>query len=375
MVKKPKLLFSVRYEPYDLLSEDLARYFSVACLQYKTDRFLKKLEKVRIIIVRHFSFGLLFLINKLLKKQISVPVGIFKFSSICSDVQPSHIITVDFYHWSFVQAISYIKRNPNIKLLLLSESKAFPLTIWPKFVFKCFLRYLISKTKYIDAVIVPTKQGLHFFKQHIPNIRVIMVPAPVDTDSFKPVSGKKFLPNEILRILMNARFAPYKRHEDLLQAAVRLLNTGKKFHISLIGRADEGAEHVKNRVKNLGLEEYVTFLDPVPKSEIPMIYHLHDVLVLPSYNEAVGLVVPEAMACGMPTITSDTVGANVYVKENETGFIFKTHDVCALTAQLLRFYDAELLEQMGTKGRLLVHKDYSIKTSSERFAQAINVTQ
>jgi len=57
------------------------------------------------------------------------------------------------------------------------------------------------------------------------------------------------------------------------------------------------------------------------------------------------------MACGLPTVTSDTVGANIYVLDNKTGFIFPTGDVEALKEKLHNLCSKEKLKMMGGSAR------------------------
>jgi glycosyltransferase involved in cell wall biosynthesis len=75
------------------------------------------------------------------------------------------------------------------------------------------------------------------------------------------------------------------------------------------------------------------------QSELPACYAAADVLILPSDGgETWGLVVNEAMACGLPAIVSDAVGcAPDLINEGKTGFTFPLGDVAALTEKLAAF--------------------------------------
>lgn len=72
------------------------------------------------------------------------------------------------------------------------------------------------------------------------------------------------------------------------------------------------------------------------QSELPSYYAAADVLVLPSSSETWGLVVNEAMECGLPAIVSDAVGCAPDLIENGlTGFTFRVSDIDALTSRLI----------------------------------------
>jgi glycosyltransferase involved in cell wall biosynthesis len=208
-----------------------------------------------------------------------------------------------------------------------------------------------------------SQEGQSFFKKHLPKASVHVLPTPIDTERFVP---KPVQFNGTLRILMNARYATYKRHADLLHALLTVREKGRPFKVTFIGRSDKGRERVASTVRKLGLSDEVTFLEPVPRNSLQDLYGSHDVLVLPSYNEAIGMVIPEAMACGVPTITSDTVGANVYVEDGKTGFVFATGDVPTLATVLLQCYAPHILERMGKEARARI-ENFSVAAMTERF--------
>ena len=101
---------------------------------------------------------------------------------------------------------------------------------------------------------------------------------------------------------------------------------------------------------------------------MPQLYQDHDVLVLPSYNEAIGMVVPEAMSSGIPTITSDTVGANVYVLPGKNGLIFETGNVKALKAALQEYVESPSLRyRHGAAAAEHVRDNFTASRIAERF--------
>jgi glycosyltransferase involved in cell wall biosynthesis len=304
--------------------------------------------------------------------NFQAPRYIRKFSSKIKKIEPTVIVIFDFYHWYFLQAISIRRKNPSIQLVIYSESKRWPKRKASSLILRYFLEQARKHQNLIDKVFVYTEDGRNFLLRYLPSDKIHVLPAPVDVDAFSTLAVKSRLPGDTLRILMNARYSPYKRHEALFQAAVDLLSKGKRLQITLIGRADSGRERVKQLVQKYGLSDVVTFLDPLPMTEIANLYLINDVLVLPSYNEAIGMVVPEAMACGLPTITSDTVGANVYVKEGETGWVFPTGDLKALVSALDQCYDSDELERRGLAARTNVVTHYSVPIIAQHFLELLN---
>jgi len=246
---------------------------------------------------------------------------------------PDDIVVLDFIRLWYLQVLWYRLRHRSVKVHLYSESQRIPRSFISCVSFFFFWLVLFSTQKLLTSFIAFTEYGAKFAKMIGVKRAIVLLPAPIDTQLFYPKKGKEFFKGGILKILMNARYVPYKRHSDLLQALVIVKASGRQFSLTFVGRGGERSL-IELEVEKLGLSDVVTFLELVPRDKLVFVYQEHDVLVLPSDNEAIGMVVPEAMACGLPTITSDTVGANVYVIPKVTGEIIPTKDVKALAKTL-----------------------------------------
>ena len=77
----------------------------------------------------------------------------------------------------------------------------------------------------------------------------------------------------------------------------------------------------------------------VAYSELPKFYGISDLFVHPAVNEPWGVSVNEALACGLPVITSDGVGSRIdLLQENQDGFIFPKQDIKTLAKILANCY-------------------------------------
>ena len=302
---------------------------------------------VRNILVR--TFGLRFVMNKLLKQDFQPSNYIPRLPQFIKADAPTHVVAFDFYHL-FVLQLLYCKKKNDFSLFLWCETKRLPQRFASRWMMYFFARLIRARSNDIAAIFVYTTEGEFFMKKLLPDISVSIVPAPVEMLSYTS-KGSGWYQNNTLRILVNARYSAYKNHQDLFVAVKQMRTAGQKVLVTCIGRADGGRKNVEQIVERLDIRNAVSFIDPIDKSQINELNHQHDVLVLPSYNEAIGMVVPEAMACGLPTVTSDTVGANIYVLDNKTGFIFPTGDVEALKEKLHNLCSKEKLKMMGGSAR------------------------
>lgn len=165
-------------------------------------------------------------------------------------------------------------------------------------------------------------------------------------------------------VLFAGKFESKKRPIDLLQAVHELPEESRAAVRVLMVGSGRLEEELRDNARSLGVS--VIWAGFLNQTEIPFAYAAADVLVLPSdHGETWGLVVNEAMACGVPAIVSDEVGcANDLVRHNETGLVYPVGEVVALSKAIesLRS-DPERCQAMGESARALVTTEYTIDRS------------
>lgn len=135
---------------------------------------------------------------------------------------------------------------------------------------------------------------------------------------------------------------------DLIEAFARLN------HLKDIGLVIAGDGELHDFVvSSASPSSRITYLGRLPADEIPDLYAVGDVLVLPSHSENWGLVVNEAMASCLPVITSDRVGCvDDLVIHGQTGMIFSSGNVAKL-AEAMQFLSGNKKQRqlMGDAGK------------------------
>jgi colanic acid/amylovoran biosynthesis glycosyltransferase len=103
----------------------------------------------------------------------------------------------------------------------------------------------------------------------------------------------------------------------------------------------------------------------VGQDEIRRYYEDADVFVLPSFAEGVPAVLMEAMAMGLPVVTTRVAGIPELVEDGQSGFVVPPGRVDALVEAVRRLAsDPELRREMGERGREKVISEYSIDPSA-----------
>jgi glycosyltransferase involved in cell wall biosynthesis len=191
----------------------------------------------------------------------------------------------------------------------------------------------------------------------VPFEKLFFVPFTVDNQSFADRAdvartGRESrraglnVPPDIPVILYASKLTSQKRPRDLLLAQAELVRRGVLCVLVIAGDGKERSA-LEEEAKTLGLAR-VVFVGFVNQSELPAYYAIADVFVLPSENEAWGLVINEVMSCGVPVVTTRETGASVdLVRDGETGYSYQTGDVTALADALAKVItDDELRKTM-----------------------------
>ncbi len=149
-----------------------------------------------------------------------------------------------------------------------------------------------------------------FFKVPPEKLRVIYLAA--DERFFKPLPDKER--KEILKRygltegygLFVGVIQPRKNLDRLLQAFSLLRPKFERFRLAIVGKVGWKAQRLMEIVKDLQLRDCVIFVGYVPNEDLPALYQGAFIFVYPALWEGFGLPVLEAMASGVPVLTSDS---------------------------------------------------------------------
>lgn len=170
-------------------------------------------------------------------------------------------------------------------------------------------------------------------------------------------SNKKGLDKTLRSFVYVGRLAPEKNLAMLVRAFAQTKETehDPNWQLLFVGDGPERAL-LQNLAAELGIEKHVIFAGGCPWYEVPEWLAKSDVLVLPSKSEPWGLVVNEAMVCGMPVIVSETCGcAPDLVQNDRNGFTFDPKNQGELENRLQFFIqNPDLIPAMGEESLKLI---------------------
>lgn len=159
----------------------------------------------------------------------------------------------------------------------------------------------------------------------------------------------------------------FKGLDVLLQALSELKNNN--WNLKIVGSGNLQSNYEANSLK-LGLEKKVHFLGKLDDTTLIKTYQASDLFILPSINshEAFGLVLMEAMACGVPVIASRLPGVRTVFRDGVDGLACNINDSHDLAAKIeLLITDEKKRVAMGHSARSYAVSKYSWDAVADRF--------
>ncbi len=152
-----------------------------------------------------------------------------------------------------------------------------------------------------------------------------------------------------LVLMQVARLDYLKDHATAVNVVEHVAHRRPEVRLVLVGEGPEGPK-IEDQVRRSRLERHVRFLGL--RSDVPRLLAAADLFLLTSISEGIPLTVIEAMAAGLPVVSTDVGGLAEVVEDGKTGFLAPSGDHAALAAKaLLLADDVTLRQRMADLGR------------------------
>lgn len=222
--------------------------------------------------------------------------------------------------------------------------------------------YPIEKfcSRYTDKLITINQEDYNLAKKKFHAKETFYVSGVgVDLSRFEDVhvdrSAKRHeigVPEDAKLLLSVGELNENKNHQVIIRALAKLNDANVHYAIAGIGAKKESLLQL---AKDLGVEKQVHLLGF--RKDIPELNYISDVFCFPSYREGLGLASIEAMACGLPIITSNVHGINDYSQNGVTGYKCPPDDVDGFAKAIRDLTDnSALAEKMGAYNKTYVEK-------------------
>jgi glycosyltransferase involved in cell wall biosynthesis len=228
------------------------------------------------------------------------------------------------------------------------------------------MRSIIRKIlKVADEVIVLSPNSCVFFRRIVPSCKlsVISNAAEIPDLSLGEKSSGKANPEGVRVLFVGGEEAKRKGFFDVLKAIPLVTERyGSNIHFLFVGKYDEEKRRIINEAEmHFHCLEYMGFLE---KDEMHEVRQTSDIYVLPSYAEGLPIALLEAMAAGLPVVSTRVGSISEVVEEGVNGFLIEPGDHEALAQRIVLLAKNQKLRQLMSKANIeKIRKFYSLENA------------
>lgn len=221
----------------------------------------------------------------------------------------------------------------------------------------------------VDAIQVENPWMLEYARRvngGRPGIDIRFAPPGIDEELFSPAGRRAMGSGHVLCV---GRLSdPRKNIGLLLEAYARLPASSREKHPLVLAGASGPPESFWLRAQALGVANQVRYVPRPGTAELVSLYQSAKVFALSSDEEGLGIVVLEAMGCGVPVVCTRCGGPDGIVSDGVDGFLVPMDDAHALSSAIESLLgDDELNARMGREARRTIEGRFSRKAAGARF--------
>lgn len=226
-------------------------------------------------------------------------------------------------------------------------------------------KYLIRKILNIaDVVIVLSKSWNIFFSEILDDNKIAVIPNGVYSSKF---ISKKITLNKhehIVQVLFLGNLVERKGVNDILSIVPIVINKFQNVNFLFAGSEEVSGDilKLKNECIRMGIERFVTFISDFNNDDKIRLLHEADIYLLPSYAEGLPISLLEAMAAGLPVISTHVGGIPEVVEDEVNGFLIAPGDCIGLANRIIELVkNSELREIISQNNKEKVRTKYDWK--------------
>lgn len=222
----------------------------------------------------------------------------------------------------------------------------------------------------LNVVTTPTQTAANLIKKTGFSGEVYPVSCGINLERFSPSKKDKTIKKrynlpEIPLILFLGRIDKEK-NVDFVLRAISKLPESFQLHFAIAGSGAE-KKKLEEMVKEMQLQNRVSFLGFVPDEDVPVLFASSDCFINAGVAELQCIAMMEAMASGLPVLGVDAVALPELVHHEENGYLFSMEDSGKLTEKIIKMLsDKNMMQKMGKKS-LEIIQQHDINKVMERY--------
>lgn len=246
-----------------------------------------------------------------------------------------------------------------------------PVAKQAEYIIKEYGGWFYSKDR-LDYITMPTQAAVDMFRRQAKETYapIEAVSCGINLSRFKP--GKvdpetlqKFGVPKGKEVILYAGRHDSEKHLSVLLDAVHIIHKKRPVHLVMSGTGND-EESLREHAKKLHMSGYVSFLGRVSDEDLPKVYKLGTVFVMPSPAELQSIVTMEAMSTGLPVVVVDAGAVHELCEDGHNGYICKTDNPADMADKIVAVLSSKKRKDMG-KASLEIIKTHDIRQTSEIF--------
>ena len=235
-----------------------------------------------------------------------------------------------------------------------------------------FLRMQKKVAPQLNRIVCPSNQSkadvIEELKVNEENVNVVL--NGIDLDSFNRDERVEKKPYRI--ITTASADVPLKGLKFLIEAMTEIIEEIPEAHLMVLGRAKEKGDIAK-LISRLNLEEKISFRSGLSQSEVVSLYSSSHICVIPSLYEGFGFGAGEAMACGLPLISTQSGGLKEVIGQ-EAVIIEAASSEAIIKAVKDLFSNKEKQLALSRAGRKRMEKEFNWMKAAEAYEKIYSKT-
>lgn len=224
-----------------------------------------------------------------------------------------------------------------------------------------FISWAIAQS---DKLIAVSKDSAEKLQKLAPKNEIEVIVNAIDTKPFAFSPNRFENRSKIVRLLFVGAMGKLKGETDLADAIKIISTKNMDFRVSFLGF---GGENLQKYCAEIGIENFIEFVGAVSLTERLAFFENADIFVLPTLAEAMPMSVIEAMAAGLPIVSTTVGGIPELVEESEEGFLIEPSNARKLAEKLsILISDKDLRIKMGKKAQEKVGKELDFRVYTEK---------
>ncbi|GAX44198.1 mannosyltransferase [Tolypothrix sp. NIES-4075] len=234
--------------------------------------------------------------------------------------------------------------------------------------------HAVKGMKYADRIVAVSSMTAKDTTQilDIEPTRISVIPNAVEA-GFQPLAKEQAeffrqkygISPETICLLNVGSNHPRKNLSTILKVVETLQQRGMSIHLLKVGA--DFTDEQKAFIQTQGLENYVSYLGKPDKSTLVQMYNAADMLIAPSLHEGFGITLIEAMACGIPVITSKVSAMPEVV--GDAGVLVDPTDYQAIADAVCHLQNNPVYYQELVKKGLVRAKSFTWEKTAEQIAE------